>query len=284
MNVYYVTYPSSKPWCSDFTAHSLARHSAFNVHPASPKNIRTTRDSIIHFHNVQILAKRLHPLSYMKRLQRQGNKVIVGLRGEHGKHRYDDLLAGADAVATGVDPSLREYALKLNPHVYVLPPGEDPTLFKPTPTINDAVLSWTGRDHKNFKHFELLPALGFTYKAATYNNYIPHHQLPAFYLSTKICVGFSDYEGAWRPGIEAAMCGLPIVATDVGVVSQLIDPEYVIPVPAKNHINRYKQLIQGLLDDPALAVTVGLRNRERALKYSWMNVAPLYDRAWSEIM
>ena len=284
MKVYYVTYPSEKPWCSDFTAENLAKHSTYTVIPAKPREINGIRDSIIHFHNVQILSKLLWPLNHLNKLRRNGNKVIVGLRGENGKYRYDKILWKADAVATGVDPSLREYASHLNDHVYVLPPGEDPTLFKPIEVKNDAVLSWVGRDHKDYKHAELLGALGFSYKVATYNHYIPHHELPRFYNGTKVCVGFSDYEGFWRPGLEAAMCGLPVVATDVGVVPQLIDSEYIIPVPAKDHLNRYKQHIQGFIDDPALAVEVGLRNRKRALKYSWENVASLYDRAWGELL
>lgn len=283
MKVYYVTYPSEKPWCSDFTAESLARHSKYIVKPATLKQINNARDSIIHFHNVQILSRRIRPLAYMNGLRKNGNKVIVGLRGEHGKYRYDNILWKADAVATGVDPSLREYALHHNDAVYVLPPGENPNLFKPLTVENDAVLSWVGRDHKEYKHAELLGVLGFSYKVATYNQYIPHVDLPRFYNSTKICVGFSDYEGFWRPGLEAAMCGLPVVATDVGVVPQLVDADYIIPVPAEAHVNRYRQLIRGFLDDPELSNEVGRRNRIRAHRYSWKNVAPLYDKAWSEI-
>ena len=284
MKVYYVTYPSDKPWCSDFTAENLARHSTNTVIPSKPREVNGIKDSIIHFHNVQILGRRIQPILYINHLHKNGNKVIVGLRGENGKHRYDRILWKADAVATGVDPSLKEYASHHNDHVYVLPPGEDPTLFKPLSIKNDAVLSWVGRDHKDYKHAELLSALGFSYKVATYKHYIPHNELPPFYNATVICVGFSDYEGFWRPGLEAAMCGLPIVATNVGVVPQLIDSEYIIPVPAKDHLNRYRQHIQGFLDDKTLSSEVGLRNRERALKYSWENVAPLYDKAWSELL
>jgi len=283
LKVYYVTYPSEKPWCSDFTAENLANHSTNNVSPATPRQVNGVRDSIIHFHNVQILGRRLRPILYMNHLHKNGNKVIVGLRGEHGKHRYDKILWKADAIATGVDPSLSEYAHSFNEHVYVLPPGEDPTLFKPLTVKNDAVLSWVGRDHKQFKHAEHLPRLGFSYKVATYNQYIPHHDLPAFYNSTRICVGFSDYEGFWRPGLEAALCGLPVIATDVGAVPNLVDKDYVIPVPAKDHLNIYMQHIQTFLEDPELAAEVGRRNRIRAHRYSWQNVAPLYDKAWGEL-
>lgn len=284
MKVYYVTYPAEKPWCSDFTATNLAQHSTNTVIPATPREINNARDSIIHFHNVQILGKKVWSLRYINHLHKNRNKVIVGLRGEHGKYRYDKILWKADAIATGVDPTLTEYAHSFNEHVHVLPPGEDPTLFKPMKIKNDAVLSWVGRDHKTYKHAEHLDRLGFTYKTATYNQYIPHHDLPAFYNSTRICVGFSDYEGFWRPGLEAAMCGLPVIATDVGAVHSLVDKEYVIPVPASDHLNRYRQLIQGFLDDPELSDEVGNNNRVRAHRYSWQNVAPLYDKAWSETL
>lgn len=284
MKVHYVTYPSEKPWCSDFTAENLAHHSTYTVTPAKPREVNGAKDSIIHFHNVQILGRRIQPILYINHLHRNGNKVIVGLRGENGKHRYDRILWKADAVATGVDPSLREYALHHNDHVYVLPPGEDPALFKPLSIENDAVLSWVGRDHKDYKHAELLGALGYSYRVATYNQYIPHHELPRFYNSTKVCVGFSDYEGFWRPGLEAALCGLPVVSTDVGVVPQIIDPEYIIPVPAKDHLDQYRQIIKCFLDDPELSREVGKMNRIRAYRYSWENVAPLYDQAWSELL
>lgn len=279
MKVYYVTYPSSKPWCSDFTAENLAKHSKHTVIPTTniPAGIK---NSVIHFHNVQIIAKYLRPLRLISKLQQQGNKVILGLRGENGKKKYDKLLIKCDGVAVGVDQTLKLYASKLNPRVYVLPPGENPEQFKPMRVGKEFDVCWVGRDHKGFKNAGLLNKLGFTYCKATYNNYIPHEELPGFYNRSRVLIGFSDYEGFWRPCIEAALCRLPIISTPVGVVPEIVDPECIIPLPAKNNLEEYRIKIKNLLADPGFADYMGRLNYEKALKYTWHNVTPLYDDAW----
>lgn len=252
--------------------------------PVSPRNVNSVKDSIIHFHNVQILGKRLIPLKYINHLHKNGNKVIVGLRGENGKQKYDKLLWKADAVATGVDPSLRDYALSHNNNVYVLPPGVDHELFRPLSIEKDRVVSWVGRSHKKFKNYDLLPRLGYSYRVASYEKYVAHDRMPFLYNSTLVCVGFSDFEGFWRPCVEAALCGLPVISTGVGVVPELIQKNYIVPLPASEHLDKYRWLIQGFIDDPELVLSVGRRNRIIAHRYSWRNVAPLYDKAWSELM
>ena len=283
MNVYYVTYPSVKPWCSDFTAINLAKYSENIVTPTHPDNLNQIKNAIIHIHNVQILGKWLRPIKFIEKLQEKGNKVILGLRGFNGLRRYDELFLACDAIAVGVDPDLKRYAENLNKHVHILPPGENPQLFKPSENEKTSDVCWTGRDHKGFKNAELIKQLGFTYQTATYNNYIPHDELPMFYNQSKVLVGFSDYEGFWRPCIEAAMCGLPIVSTPVGVVPEIIDPEFIIPHKARNHLGDYRNKLKQLLDNLEYARNVGESNRLRALKYSWENVAPLYDKAWCDL-
>jgi len=283
MNIHYVTYPTSKPWCSDFTAQNLAKHSKHTVIPTHPHNFTEIKNSIIHYHNVQILNRYLKPLRLISKLQQQGNQIIAGLRGEKGKQRYDHILKAVNGISVGIDPTLYTHASQLNQNVYKLPPGENPEHFKPTETPKQYTLCWAGRDHKHFKHSDLINKLGHTYRKATYNNYIPHDELPAFYNSTQILVGFSDYEGFWRPCIEAAMCGLPIISTKVGIVPEIINKKHIIPFPAENNLTQYRELIQNLLDNPQQAKKIGLENRQKALQYSWEKVTPLHEKAWEAL-
>ena len=278
MQVYYMTYPSKVPWCSDFTLQAIKQHSAKSVQATGMGEVNKVRNSIVHFHNVQLLT-----LPLLKALRRRDNTVVGGVKGRIGLGQHEAIIMELDHVVCNPDRDLCAAVRNLNQRISVLPEGEDPELFKPMNLTKRFVVSWVGRDHKPFKHADLLARLGFSYEKATYENYWPHDQLPYFYNGSIVCVNFSDHEGFWRPGVEAAMCGIPIVSTDVGVVSEIVDEKYIVDAPAERHLDEYKALVKMFACDSNLARAVGAANRRRAMKYAWGKVIPLYDRLWESL-
>ena len=278
MQVYYVTYPSKVPWCSDFTFQAIKQHSSKSVQAADTGSVKKAKDSIVHFHNVQQLT-----LSLLWALRERGNTVIGGVKGRVGLSQHEAIIRELDCVVCNPDRALCDAVQRLNQRTFVVPEGEDPELFKPMNVEKRFVVSWVGREHKPFKHADLLARLGHSYEKATYESYWPHDRLPYFYNGSIVCVNFSDHEGFWRPGVEAAMCGIPVISTDVGVAREILDSEYLFDVPAEKHIGEYKTLVKAFSEDSGLAYEVGAANRLRAMKYAWAKVIPLYDRLWGSV-
>jgi len=277
LRVCFVTYPSRVPWCSNFIADALKRFSKHDVFSLPADQLKKAgRPDVIHFHNIQLIkninVNRLKP-----------SKIIAGVRGRMGlklKHRIREL----DAVSVNVDPYLSQEVAKLHPHTRVLPSGADPELFSP-PDSRPAqfTVGWVGRDHKKFKNADLLPLLGFPFRKATYRNYIPHHEMPRFYHSCSVIAIFSDHEGLCRPMLEGAMTALPIVSSNVGLASEILDDDWIIHGNPRQSIAEYRRLLTILKEDESLAAEVGRENRRRAMKYDWRNVVPLYDALWEEV-
>lgn len=282
--MFYVTYPSEKPWGSDFAAQGLKEHSKNTVRIINLNQLDAVKNSLIHIHNVQILHKKSYfPLKFLKKLQSRNNKVIVGLRGNLGMNRFNDLLRQADAISTGYDLNLVKYAEHYNTNVYRLPPGINTNIFKPIEVGKEYDLIWVGRSGKEFKNYSLLKELGYSYIAATYDNYIPHDQLPIKYCSSLVHVVFSDFEGYCRPIPEASLCNVPTISTDVGVASDILEYDHICKNPARLTPEFYKRWIEYYKQDPESANETGKRNHIKAQKYSWKNIAPLYDKFWKEV-
>ena len=239
---------------------------------------------MVHYENIQIIRRNTRrPLRYIKKLQNNGNKVIAGVRGHIGLNQCKKLIKELDGVAVNIDDSLVKQTKKLNPNTHIIPEGEDPTIFKPTTKPSDTVLSWIGRDHKDFKHADILPKLGYPYKTATYYNYIPHHQIPSFLNNSSIHIVTSNHEGFCRPILEAALCALPIITSNVGVANHIVDIKYIIEGSPRQNLIQYKDLIKKLSDSIETREKIGAENRCRAQQFTWDKVIANYDNLWGAI-
>ena len=79
---------------------------------------------------------------------------------------------------------------------------------------------------------------------------------------------------------EAMAAGIPVVATDVGAVSELIDrPEAGIVVPADDE-SALAAALQRVVADPDLRERLGAGGAERVKAYSLEHLADLYARAY----
>jgi len=104
--------------------------------------------------------------------------------------------------------------------------------------------------------------------------YVEQRDLPQWYRTADLLVIPSDFDNSPSVAIEAMASGLPIVATDVGGVSEFVEaPAGGILVP-KGDALQLAARIGELLADPRRRHEAGAFNRRRAVqRYSWRTSA-----------
>ncbi len=288
-SIFYVTRKSR--WFPEggFNFVAIRGHGKYEVEAISPEETLEINDSIIFFENVQQvnmvspyfiyylyhLFRTVFPSRVVQRLKDNCNIVVGGVAGPVGFRQFASLLPQVHMIRCNIDPVLQEKVKALHPNVHVIPTGEDPELFRPTEKPDEIIISWAGRDHKRFKRADLLEQLGYPYKKASYfGDFVPHDKMPEFLNSSSVHVVTSELEGFGRMILEAALCGLPIISSDVGVARHILDDEWIVP---EITAAEYRKRIVPAFEDRE---NIGERNRGRALKFTWEYVAGLYDKMW----
>jgi glycosyltransferase involved in cell wall biosynthesis len=77
---------------------------------------------------------------------------------------------------------------------------------------------------------------------------VPNVELAQWYNRSRICVQLSDYEGFGIPVLEAMMCGLPVVCSDIPSFRE-IGQKSVLYV--RNRPDEIRRTVESLLDDAA---------------------------------
>ncbi len=100
--------------------------------------------------------------------------------------------------------------------------------------------------------------------------YVPSERLAGFYSLGKVAVFASQGEEALGlSAAEAAACGLPVVATEVGGLPEVVGPDSGVLVPAKDP-EALAASIGTLLADPGLSRSLAETGRERVMHmFSW---------------
>jgi glycosyltransferase involved in cell wall biosynthesis len=80
------------------------------------------------------------------------------------------------------------------------------------------------------------------------------------------CQGNRGAESFGLSFLEAAFCGLPIVTTDLGGVSELVDASTGILVPPGEDITALSEALRRLTTDAGQRSALGARGREKALR------------------
>jgi len=88
---------------------------------------------------------------------------------------------------------------------------------------------------------------------------IPHEQVPDLINGSKILVAPSRYESFSLPTLEAQACGIPVVATPVGGIPELLDQNTGILMKSIEDAKELAQAIDHALNDNSL--------QEKALKF-----------------
>ena len=111
----------------------------------------------------------------------------------------------------------------------------------------------------------------------------PHHLLSTFYRAADVVLVPSRSESFGLVALEASASGVPVVATGVGGLLNLIEhgrTGYLVPA---RDPNKFASFTARLLNDPLLALSMGTAAAERAKSYSWKAAAAKASRVYSEL-
>lgn len=110
--------------------------------------------------------------------------------------------------------------------------------------------------------------------------YVEPHHLPALYQLATVLAFPSLDEGFGLPVLEAFAAGTPVVASDVGAISE-VAADAALLVPADDMAGLASALLAALTDEARRAQLVE-RGRRQAAEYSWALSAQAYARAYRE--
>ena len=111
----------------------------------------------------------------------------------------------------------------------------------------------------------------------------PHHLLSTYYRAADVCLVPSRSESFGLVALEAAACGVPVVAADVGGLRTLVDHGRSGLRIAGRDPARYTEAVLSILDDPALAASMARRGAEMAGRYSWKATAARLRRIFADL-
>ncbi len=111
----------------------------------------------------------------------------------------------------------------------------------------------------------------------------PHHLLSTYYRAADVCLVPSRSESFGLVALEAAACGVPVVAADVGGLRTLVDHGRNGLRISERDPARYTAAVRSILDDPSLASSMARRGAEMASRYSWTATAARLRRIFEDL-
>jgi D-inositol-3-phosphate glycosyltransferase len=97
----------------------------------------------------------------------------------------------------------------------------------------------------------------------------PHHILSTYYRAADVVIVPSRSESFGLVALEAAACGIPVVASAVGGLQSLVDHGDTGFLVDRRDPVLFAAAIDEILDDPLLAASMSVASAERASAYTW---------------
>ncbi len=98
---------------------------------------------------------------------------------------------------------------------------------------------------------------------------LPHHLLSTYYRAADVCLVPSRSESFGLVALEAAACGTPVVASDVGGLRDNVVEGSTGYLVAGRSSDEFARRVIDILADPLLALRLGDAGSRRAERYSW---------------
>jgi D-inositol-3-phosphate glycosyltransferase len=111
----------------------------------------------------------------------------------------------------------------------------------------------------------------------------PHAALADWYRAADVCVVPSRTESFGLVALEAAACGTPVVAADVGGLRSLIDHEHTGFLVEGRTALAYADPVRRLLGDPGLAGEMAVSAAARSRRYTWSITAARLRRLYADV-
>lgn len=111
----------------------------------------------------------------------------------------------------------------------------------------------------------------------------PHHILSTYYRAADVVVVPSRSESFGLVALEAAACGIPVVASAVGGLQSLVDHGETGFLIERRDPALFASAIADILDDPLLAASLSVASAERAQRYTWGFAAARLRRLYADL-
>ncbi|WP_242355951.1 glycosyltransferase [Hungatella effluvii] len=172
----------------------------------------------------------------------------------------------------------------------IIPDGVDLTAFRPknlerfeNPQSRKYNIGWVGNskwevmDLKGINTIirpaiKILRTQGYNVELVTSDQQdmpIPFENMPDYYAMIDIYVCASLHEGTPNPVLEAMACGVPVVSTDVGLVSELFGNQQSNYILKERSVKCLVETLKLLLDKPERLSILSKENLNSILSWDW---------------
>jgi D-inositol-3-phosphate glycosyltransferase len=111
----------------------------------------------------------------------------------------------------------------------------------------------------------------------------PHYELSTYYRAADVCIVPSRSESFGLVALEAAACGTPVVASDVGGLRTLVDDGVTGFRVEGREPGRYAEVTERILKDRDLAARLSTASAEMASDYTWADTAHRLRRIYDDL-
>lgn len=111
----------------------------------------------------------------------------------------------------------------------------------------------------------------------------PHHLLSSYYRAADVVVVPSRSESFGLVALEAAACGIPVVATAVGGLLNVVHDGVTGHLVEGRDPARFARALTQVLDDPAGAAAMGAAAAVRARHFTWSFTAARLRRLYGDL-
>jgi D-inositol-3-phosphate glycosyltransferase len=110
-----------------------------------------------------------------------------------------------------------------------------------------------------------------------------HEMLSTYYRAADACVVPSRSESFGLVALEAAACGIPVVASAVGGLSTLVDDQQTGYLVEGRDPGAFADRLASILVDPGLAAAMAGAASRRAGGYTWTAAAGRLRRLYGDL-
>jgi D-inositol-3-phosphate glycosyltransferase len=111
----------------------------------------------------------------------------------------------------------------------------------------------------------------------------PHHLLSTYYRAADVVLVPSRSESFGLVALEAAACGVPVVASAVGGLRTLVDHGRTGFLVEGRDPSAFAAYVAEVLDNPQLASSLGDAAATRARRYTWSTSAARLRRLYADL-
>jgi D-inositol-3-phosphate glycosyltransferase len=111
----------------------------------------------------------------------------------------------------------------------------------------------------------------------------PHHILSSWYRAADLVIVPSRSESFGLVALEAAACGIPVVASAVGGLLNIVHDGVTGHLVDGRDPARYARAMSQVLDDPAGAAAMGTAANVRARRFTWSFTAARLRRLYTDL-